>query len=210
MPPAIQKQVQLPLRKAVDIALRSLRVRVGRSLLTILTIIMAIAFLTYIWSMRSFEPATRIAYLAAQGVLDPAPPPSASRTLWLITLSLLVCTVGIANAMLMSVMERFREIGTMKCLGALDSFILKLFFLESLFLGAVGTLLGVLLGLAASALMLLHSYGSLGWTHFHATTAIVIGLGAAAIGLFISAAAALFPAWKAARMQPVAAMRVDV
>lgn len=210
MPPAIQKQVQLPLRKAVDIALRSLRVRVGRSLLTILTIIMAIAFLTYIWSMRSFEPAARTAYLAAQGSLDPAPAPSVSRTLWLISLSLLVCTVGIANAMLMSVMERFREIGTMKCLGALDSFILKLFFLESLFLGAVGTVLGVLLGLVSSALMLLHSYGPLGWAHFHVATAGLIGLGAAGIGLLISAAAALLPAWKAARMEPVAAMRVDV
>ena len=41
---------------------------------------------------------------------------SARRNLWLVTLSLLVCIVGITNAMLMSVTERFREIGTMKCL----------------------------------------------------------------------------------------------
>ena len=49
--------------------------------------------------------------------------------------------------MLMSVTERFREIGTMKCLGALDGFIVKLFLIESLFQGMAGTVMGVLLGL---------------------------------------------------------------
>ena len=42
------------------------------------------------------------------------------RMLWLILVSMVVCAVGIANAMLMSVTERFREIATLKCLGALD------------------------------------------------------------------------------------------
>jgi len=46
-------------------------------------------------------------------------------------LSLLVCAVGIVNAQLMAVTERFREIGTMKCLGALDRFVLRLFILEA-------------------------------------------------------------------------------
>ena len=46
-------------------------------------------------------------------------------------MSLLVCTVGITNSMLMAVTERFKEIGTMKCLGALDSFVVVLFMLES-------------------------------------------------------------------------------
>ena len=48
---------------------------------------------------------------------------------------MLVAFVGVLNAMLMSVTERFREIGTMKCLGALNSFIVKLFLIESLFQG---------------------------------------------------------------------------
>ena len=50
---------------------------------------------------------------------------------WVVGLALLVAFVGIVNAMLMSVTERFREIGTMKCLGALDGFIVKLFVIES-------------------------------------------------------------------------------
>ncbi len=206
----VQRQVILPLSKATSIAFKSLRVRLGRSVLTLITIAMAIAFLTYIWAMRTFEPAARAADLLAQGVRDAVAEPPVSRTIWLITLSLLVCTVGIANAMLMSVMERFREIGTMKCLGALDSFILKLFFLESLFLGAAGTAAGVLLGLATTVLMLVKTYGGSGWAQFHGGTAALIGCGAGFIGIAISGAAAMYPAWKAARMEPTAAMRVDV
>src|SRR6185437_9456808 len=76
------------------------------------------------------------------------------QTRWMLGLALLVAFVGILNAMLMSVTERFREIGTMKCLGALDTFIVKLFLIESLFQGVVGTTLGVIVGLGLSLLSL--------------------------------------------------------
>ena len=49
----LKSQVRLPLRKAAEIAGRSLRVRMGRSLLTLATIVMAIAFLSYIWMTRT-------------------------------------------------------------------------------------------------------------------------------------------------------------
>merc|ERR1712098_155893 len=65
---------------------------------------------------------------------------------WLIIMSLIVCVVGITNSMLMSVTERFREIGTMKCLGALDHFVVILFLLESGFQGFAGALVGALIG----------------------------------------------------------------
>src|SRR5437762_13903572 len=87
------------------------------------------------------------------------------QTRWLVGLALLVAFVGILNAMLMSVTERFREIGTMKCLGALDGFIIKLFLIESLFQGAVGTLVGVLLGLALSLIAASISFGRFAWTN---------------------------------------------
>ena len=57
------------------------------------------------------------------------------RTLWITVFSLLVTVIGIANALLMSVTERFREIGTMKCLGALSGFIRRLFVIESTIIG---------------------------------------------------------------------------
>ena len=63
-----------------------------------------------------------------------------TKDIWLIIMSLIVCVVGIANSMLMAVTERFQEIGTMKCLGALDRFVVRLFLLESGFQGLSGAL----------------------------------------------------------------------
>ena len=207
----IQRQVQLPLSKAIEIALRSLRVRLTRSVLTLITIIMAITFLANVWATSVCEPMIRRAAGASLGVaMTGAAEPAGDRTVWLLSLSLLVCMVGISNAMLMSVMERFREIGTMKCLGALDSFILKLFLMESLFLGAAGTAIGVLLGLIFAVIYLVRTYGGVAWTQMPWGTLWAIAGGSGAIGIAITAAAALYPAWRAARMEPVSAMRVDV
>jgi len=200
----VQRQLPLPLSKAAAIAFQSLRVRLGRSLLTLLTIGMAIAFLAFIWITRASEPG-----LAAATPGAAVPPQNVPRTVWLLALSLLVCLVGITNAMLMSVMERFREIGTMKCLGALDSFILKLFFLESVFLGAAGSLAGALLGTLLASAQLHARFGAMAgrvsWGMLAGSAA-----GSAAVGVVITAAAALYPARRAARMDPIAAMRVEV
>ncbi|HLL88943.1 MAG TPA: FtsX-like permease family protein [Tepidisphaeraceae bacterium] len=133
-----------------------------------------------------------------------------TQTRWLLGLALLVAFVGILNAMLMSVTERFREIGTMKCLGALDSFIIRLFLIESLFQGIVGTIIGVLVGLLLSLVSAMTTYGR--------TYAFVnvpwgeIGVGVVtcvAVGIGLTVAGAVYPAWQAARMQPIEAMRVE-
>ena len=131
------------------------------------------------------------------------------QTRWLLGLGLLVAFIGILNSMLMSVTERFREIGTMKCLGALDGFIVRLFLLESLLQGLVGTTLGifagVVLGLAAQTI----TYGHFAWKN------VLVGDLTASmgvcflVGLALTVAGAIYPAWKAARMQPIAAMRVE-
>jgi hypothetical protein len=77
---------------------------------------------------------------------DPAAIETATRQTWLVVMSLLMSTVGISNSMLMAVTERYKEIGTMKCLGALDSFVVKLFFLEAGMLGVVASAIGFLIG----------------------------------------------------------------
>jgi cell division protein FtsX len=131
------------------------------------------------------------------------------QTRWLIGLALLVAFAGILNAMLMSVTERFREIGTMKCLGALDSFIIKLFLIESLFQGVVGTVAGVILGLGLSMANLSTSYGIYAWKNVpwqSLCVSVIICLG---VGIFLTVAGAVYPAWQAARMQPIEAMRVE-
>ena len=77
----------------------------------------------------------------------------AFRAGWILTIALLVTVIGIANAMIMSVTERFREIGTMKCLGALSSFVRRLFLIESSLMGFVGGLAGAIFGTLFSAIV---------------------------------------------------------
>jgi len=131
------------------------------------------------------------------------------QTRWLVGLALLVAFVGILNAMLMSVTERFREIGTMKCLGALDGFIVKLFVIESLFQGIVGTLIGIALGLALSFIGQSITYGRFAWMQVPwGSLAAAVGV-CFLVGVALTVAGAVYPAWQAARMQPIEAMRVE-
>jgi ABC-type lipoprotein release transport system permease subunit len=131
------------------------------------------------------------------------------QTRWLLGLGLLVAFIGILNAMLMSVTERFREIGTMKCLGALDGFIIRLFLLESLLQGVVGTTLGILIGVLLSLMAQTVRYGYFAWKGIlPVQLAQSIGI-CFLIGLGLTVAGAIYPAWLAARMQPIAAMRVE-
>jgi hypothetical protein len=156
-------------------------------------------------------PKRLVSLMQANGVpTDPAEiAGSKTQTYWLLALALLVAFVGILNAMLMSVTERFREIGTMKCLGALDSFIIKLFLLESMFQGFVGTVIGVTLGLVLSVTAAWISYSEFAWKVVpYGQIGASIGL-CLLIGVGLTVAGAVYPAWQAARMQPIEAMRVE-
>jgi putative ABC transport system permease protein len=151
------------------------------------------------------------AIMKAQGVPTSVQDVADARlqTRWLLGLALLVAFVGILNAMLMSVTERYREIGTMKCLGALDGFIVKLFVIESLFQGIVGTIIGVLLGLGLSLLSVAASYGHYAWQDIPAGRLLLSTALCFAIGIGLTVAGAVYPAWQAARMHPIEAMRVE-
>ena len=223
------REIVLPFSKAVEISLRSLKIRFGRSLITTSGIVLAIAFLMSVWSSNELVGSLRQANKSeinlllqkngietlsseagttteeAQARLDE----ERSKQTWLISLSLLVCVVGIANAMLMSVTERFREIGTMKCLGALDSFIIKLFLLESTFQGAAGTLVGIGIGLLLTMLLALLDYGLFVFTYFPAMGMLRSAAAATVAGTSLSLMGAMLPAYKAAKMEPVEAMRSD-
>jgi len=131
------------------------------------------------------------------------------RTLWLIIVSFLVCVVGIANAMLMSVTERFREIATMKCLGATDGFIMINFIMESVMQGVAGSVVGALLGLILGVLRAWASYGGLAWANFPVLDVLEsMGIGLV-VGVVVSALAATYPAYVAARLAPMEAMRIE-
>jgi ABC-type lipoprotein release transport system permease subunit len=109
----------------------------------------------------------------------------------------------------MSVTERFREIGTMKCLGALDSFIVRLFLLESTFQGFAGTSVGILIGLTLTLGLALMDYGNYVFAYFPLAGITESVLYALVVGTLLSLVGAMLPAYRAAKMEPVEAMRVD-
>lgn len=132
-----------------------------------------------------------------------------SRVLWLILVSILVCIVGVTNAMLMSVTERFKEIATMKCLGARDSFIMIHFMLESSLLGVLGGIAGAALGLVLGILAANAYYGTLVFRNLPLLTLFGAVLMSIAGGALISIISAVYPAHVAARLAPMEAMRVE-
>ena len=131
------------------------------------------------------------------------------RTAWLIVISFVVCAVGVANAMLMSVTERFREIATMKCLGAMDSFIMISFVLESSLQGLAGGLMGVVIGFVLGALRSCWSFGTLVFVNLPGTILLASAGVCLVAGIVLAAMAALYPAWVAARLAPMEAMRIE-
>lgn len=131
------------------------------------------------------------------------------RTQWLLFVSMLVCVVGIANAMLMAVAERFREIATLKCLGALDGFIMLMFVLEASFLGFAGGIVGALLGAVIGATRMLAAFGGLMLISFPLLELLTGILLSIILGVILAGAASIYPSFKAARLAPMEAMRIE-
>ena len=131
------------------------------------------------------------------------------RMTWLALVSMLVCAVGIANAMLMSVTERFREIATLKCLGALDAFIMSLFLIEACLLGLVGGLGGAVAGfILAGGRMALIFRGLLVQAFPWGDVAAAAGI-SVVLGMVLAAVSAVYPSLRAARLAPMEAMRIE-
>lgn len=134
-----------------------------------------------------------------------------ARQIWITVVSMLVTVIGIANAMLMSVTERFREIGTMKCLGALSGFVVKLFLIESFIIGVLGALVGTLIGFLVPFIAYLMSSGiALLFASTPFLSLLVSGMESVFAGTVLAIVAAIYPARVAAKMVPADALRTNV
>ena len=109
----------------------------------------------------------------------------------------------------MSVLERFKEIATMKCLGARNQTIAFLFVTESMIIGLAGGIVGTLLGFLIVFARQAIAYGSLLFERIPWADVGTTFVSCFCCSLLLAAIAAIYPAGVAARMAPMEAMRVD-
>jgi putative ABC transport system permease protein len=129
------------------------------------------------------------------------------------SLALIVASLGIINTLVMAILERRREIGVLKALGASDRDVKKLFFAEAGAMGLLGGIVGVLIGWLIGQGM---TFGTNIYLQRQDLPAIQISsvpwwmvAGAIFFSIAVSLAAGLYPASRAARLNPVEALRYE-
>jgi putative ABC transport system permease protein len=129
------------------------------------------------------------------------------------TVALFVAALGIVNTMVMSILERTREIGIMKAIGASDAEIRTIFFAEAATIGAVGAVFGLILGWLVTRVanivvnLRFMPAGEEPVSLFYFPIWLI--LGAIGFSILVSLLAGLYPAGRAARVDPVRALRHD-
>jgi lipoprotein-releasing system permease protein len=132
----------------------------------------------------------------------------------ILTLIILVAAFNIVSTLIMVVMEKTRDIAILKAMGATSRSIMKIFMLEGLVIGLVGTLLGLLGGYTLCRLLAKYQFVQLPRDVYYISTLPVkmdpldvtlIAMAAIAISL----AATVYPAWQASRLDPAEAIRYE-
>jgi len=196
------EKIHLPFIEAFHISIENIRIRFTRSLITLSSVVLGIAFLVFLLTTANV--------LQVYSELTGTDIPLQSNQYWLVGISLLVCAVSITNSMLIAVYERYKEIGTMKCLGALNSHILMLFLIESALIGLIGGVLGFVLG----ELIAIISHGMrLGFDVIFSVPMLQVLLNfvlSVFMAITISIIATIYPAYRAANANPAEALRFEI
>ena len=122
-------------------------------------------------------------------------------------ISLLVGGIGIANTMFTSVLERTKEIGIMKAIGAKNSNILSVFMIEAGVLGLVGGIVGAIIGLGLAFAVSKIANAALGSVILSVAPSMPLVFSSVGFALLIGIASGLFPAYQASKLNPVEALR---
>ena len=127
-------------------------------------------------------------------------------------ISLLVAGIGIMNIMIVSLIERTREIGILKALGMKSRTVLMIFLGESVIIGVIGAIVGIVLGwFVANVTTRILASGIFGGGGFIVTPLLTpeVFVGALGFGIGVSVIFALYPAWRASKLKPVEALRYE-
>jgi putative ABC transport system permease protein len=138
-------------------------------------------------------------------------------------ISLLVAGIGIMNIMIVSLIERTREIGILKALGMKSRTVLLIFLGESVIIGLIGAVIGIVAGWGlANIVAILFSgggplagiaggqgTGGAGLIRINPVLTPTVFVGAFAFGIGVSVVFALYPAWRASKLKPVEALRYE-
>jgi putative ABC transport system permease protein len=124
-------------------------------------------------------------------------------------ISLLVGAIGIMNTMYTSVLERTKEIGTMKAVGAKNSDILYIFLSESGLIGLIGGVIGVLLGYSISKTVEIIAITSLGTNLLKAAVPWYLVFGCLSFAFLIGALSGTIPALTASKLKPADTLRYE-
>jgi putative ABC transport system permease protein len=124
-------------------------------------------------------------------------------------ISLLVGGIGIANTMYTAVLERTKEIGVMKSIGAQNKDILLIFLIESGLLGLVGGMIGVAIGISLGKLVEFAAFKFLGTSLIKAFFPWYLILGSLAFSFLIGSISGLLPAKQASSLKPVDALKYE-
>jgi putative ABC transport system permease protein len=127
-------------------------------------------------------------------------------------ISLLVAGIGIMNIMIVSLIERTREIGILKALGMKSRTVLYIFLTESVIIGLIGAVIGIISGwVLANVVALFLGRGGLIGSALTITPILTpaVLLGALGFGIGVSVIFALYPAWRASKLKPVEALRYE-
>jgi len=230
-------RISFPLRRALAFSVRSIRVRLGRMIIVLLGVASAIAFMTMLFCMATFtgaspskagaaapvpasasapvsanpsgNPALVMEQMSAE-TIDSSAVARAFRPWWLV-IAVAISIAGITNAVLMSVTERIKEIGTLKCLGAMSYHIVEIFLFESAFIGLLGGIFGAFAGIGlAIGNLLLSGAERAGMSIPTFWQLASTWAGGVVFSVFICLVASVVPVFFAARIQPADAMRYEV